>query len=59
MSRDPPDVTKTWESLNKNWIFEGWIKYLAEVRFIHSLSHHCYKVIADTKMLLLKRKRNY
>jgi len=57
MRRYPPDVSKTWKTLDKNWIFKGWIEHLAEARFIHLLLHHCYKVIVDTKMLLPKRKK--
>jgi len=59
MRGDSPNVAKPWKPLNKNWIIKVWAEYLAKVWFLHSLLHHCYKIIVDTKMLLLSKKRNY
>jgi hypothetical protein len=59
MRGDSSNVAEPWESLNKNWVIEVWAEYFAKVGFLHSLLHHCYKIIVDTKMLLLRKKRNY
>jgi hypothetical protein len=34
-----------------------WAEYLAKVGFLHSLLHHCYQIIVDTKIAFAVEKK--
>ena len=57
MRRDSPNVAKPGKPLNKNWVIELWAEYLAKVGFLHSLLHHCYQIIVDTKIAFAVEKK--